>query len=133
MAKRVKKIYAKVKSDKGFYVGDICYVLNDDIYFGVWRDKYQFEDGQCYTDDGNSFGVASTAYGDGCYVGSDGVCYGVDAGVLGVVPLELVSNIDNAKELGRVVEGAGEAVMAAKDGLFLFELPGWTEIIIETA
>lgn len=29
-------IKGTIKSDKGFYVGDICYALAEDVYHGVW-------------------------------------------------------------------------------------------------
>ena len=38
------KITGKIKSEKGFYVGDICYALSDDTYDGVWGGA-GYEDG----------------------------------------------------------------------------------------
>ena len=34
-----------------------------------------------------------TRWGDGCYEGTDGKMYGVDAGLIGLVPIELVENV----------------------------------------
>ena len=89
---------AKIKSDIGFYVGDICYVLADELYHKVWGGIYEYQD--CVVKDpktGLHFAVAGTAWGDGGYIGSDGVEYSVDAGVIGLVPIELVRNVDEAE------------------------------------
>lgn len=129
--KRPKTIRATIKSNKGFYIGDICYVLSDDIYDGVWGGIGQYQDGEYATGDGNKFAMASTAYGDGCYADDYGNVYGVDAGVLGLVPLELVAK-QNGVQWGAVFEGKGEATMVAKDGEFEFTLPNGRKIKIDT-
>nr|DAR59231.1 MAG TPA: hypothetical protein [Caudoviricetes sp.] len=129
--KRPKTIRATIKSNKGFYIGDICYVLNDDIYDGIWGKIGQYQDGEYATDGGNKFVVASTAYGDGCYGDDYGNVYGVDAGVLGLVPLELVAK-RNGVQWGAVFEGEGEATMVARDGEFEFTLPNGRKIKIDT-
>lgn len=78
----------KIKSNK-FYVGDICYVLNEDLYQNIWGGKYDFKDG--VIDFGaNQVLVHGTRYGDGCYEDNQGNTYSVDAGVIGVVPEELI-------------------------------------------
>ena len=42
--------------------------------------------------DGVPFAVFSTAHGDGAFLGSDGNEYGVDAGCIGCIPLELAES-----------------------------------------
>ena len=79
----------KVKSNIGFYIGDPCYVLNDEEYYGNWEKNYKFDDGEIKTDCGTWF-VHSTAYGDGEYYDNNGVGYGVDSGTIAVIPLEVV-------------------------------------------
>ena len=91
---------------KGFYVGDPCYVLPDEIYHGIWGDKYNFEDGLIETPEGNWL-VHGTAYGDGCYDG-----YFVDSGTLSVIPAELIAE-DKAKDalrLGKIFPGKEASV-----------------------
>ncbi len=120
-----------ITSKKGFYVGDICYVLGDKLYHGVWGAN-GYSDGECTDPEtGLKFAVAGTAYGDGEYEGSDGKFYGVDAGVIGIVPLELVEN-ERGLSLGSVHECAGTAEMKAEDGCFVFTLPNGKEIVILT-
>ena len=127
---RTHEIIGSVHSDKGFYVGDICYVLNDDIYYGIWRDVHDFDDG-CHEVPGTglSFAVGSTAYGDGCYKDEHNNVYGVDAGVIGIVPLELCGKGTSG---GSVFDTPGDATFEMYEGKFSFMLPGRVEVNIDT-
>ncbi len=107
-----------------FYIGDPCYVLSDDIYYGVWDDKYNFKDGQIYCEDGLAFIVHGTAWGDGEYDGTNGKSYGVDSGTLAVIPIELVSKEDGL-EYGSV-ETSNAAELEYEDGLFKFKFDDHT-------
>ena len=122
---------AVVKSGKGFYVGDVCYVLGDQIYHGEWGRMHGYKDG-VWEDPktGFSFAVAGTAYGDGSYFDGEGHEYGVDAGVIGVVPLELVEK--DLSDCGRVFLGGGEAEFEAEDGVFTVVLPDGKIVVIDT-
>jgi len=114
-----------------YYIGDICYVLRDDIYDDVWGKKYEYNDG-VYKVEGIEFAVAGTAYGDGTYEGSDGREYSVDAGVIGVVPEKLwKEDISNAPELGRIVDVKNKLSFHARDGIFTIHLDG-IRIVINT-
>ena len=86
-----------------YFIGDICYALPDEVYDNVWGKKYKYEDGS-YEAEG--FAVHRTAYGDGCYHGSDGVDYAVDAGVLGITKIDDDQRYDNStlNDLGKIVE-----------------------------
>lgn len=121
-----------IKSSKGFYIGDICYVLNKDLYYGVWG-AADYKDGK-YADPktGAEFAVAGTAYGDGLYLDNHGNCYLVDAGVIGLVPLELVEEEDYNTDLGHFEEIPGEATFEAHGGRFTVTLPDDKVILIDT-
>ena len=99
-----------------FWIGDPCYVLSDDIYYGIWDDKYEFKDGKIDVDDKLSFLVHGTAYGDGCYEGTNGFEYGVDSGTLAVIPMDLVAKTDGV-EFG-TVEASSTAWLDYNDGEF---------------
>lgn len=71
-----------------YYLGDICYVMKDEIYDKVWGKEYGYDDGS-YNIEKTQFVVSSTAYGDGYYIDTKGRGYGVDAGVIGIVPKAL--------------------------------------------
>lgn len=75
-----------------YYVGDICYVLDHNVYDDIWGTKFKFEDGKYtinYDGYHGVFAVASTAHGDGTYRGSNGKYFDVDAGVIGIVSRSL--------------------------------------------
>ena len=127
-------VHGMVKSEKGFYIGDICYVLDNNIYHNVWG-KQGYSDGIIEVPGtGLSFAVGGTAYGDGTYWDNHGKCYCVDAGVIGIVPLELIENADleEANEDGKVVYTPGEAKFSASEGIFDIILPDYETIYINT-
>lgn len=67
-----------------YYLSDICYSMDDKLYDELWGEQHNYNSG-FYTNGKDHFAVFHTAYGDGCYKGSNGVSYGVDAGVIGIV------------------------------------------------
>lgn len=87
----MEPISAKISSQKGFYVGDLCYAISTQLYAQVWGVQNGHGDG-VFTDPetGLSFAVAGTVFGDGIYCGSDRSSFCVDSGSIGIVPLELV-------------------------------------------
>lgn len=131
-------IETELTSKKGFYIGDICYVLDDSIYHGIWG-KADYQDGVYETPFGK-FAAASTAFGDGCYDDQYGHNYGVDAGVIGIVPWEILeqqkkwkdlknsSDTEKLNSLGRFVEGTEADFCATgrgkhrEDGLFEIDI-----------
>lgn len=128
----MKKVSAKIESSKGFYLGDICHVLGDDIYHGVWGKLNGYNEG---TFDDPSTGlkvaVSFTAFGDGTYTGSDGTIFPVDAGVIGLVPLELVEK-HGCLECGKVVKTPGLASFLAENGIFSVTFPDGNTVDVET-
>ena len=68
-----------------YYIGDLCYALQDQIYDKVFG-KEGYESG-FYQSPNGSFLVNSTAYGDGEYPGSDKHSYCVDAGIIGIASM----------------------------------------------
>lgn len=97
-----------------YYVGDPCYAVEEQDKWmrqlsSVWSEKdssFAFNDhyGTIAKDPENNHWWAAhdTAFGDGIYFDQDGWRYGVDAGILGVVPEEYAE--DNALDLMRKVE-----------------------------
>lgn len=124
----MSRIEGTVKSEKGFYIGDLCYALNDGVYDTIWGGA-GYEDG-VYEEPvtGRKFAVAGTAYGDGTYEDQYGRDYGVDAGNLSLVPAELAEDTDG----GHYFPGAGEATFIAEYGNFLIILPSGEEVQIFT-
>ena len=76
---------------KKYYVGDLCYVLDDTTYeelFGLVEDDCLTKGKFVTLKDGRKFFLGRTAHGDGGYFGSDGQQYGVDSGTIGIVAVE---------------------------------------------
>lgn len=131
--------YGTITSKKGFYVGDICYSMYHELYDEFWGNQCGYDDGiHTIPDDsivpgtaGFKFAVASTAWGDGTYEDDDGREYPVDAGVIGVLPLELVDNsvYDGG---GHIFEVPGVCLFAADSGHFTIELANHEVLTIKT-
>lgn len=74
-----------------YYVGDPCYAVPDERW-QEWLDAADYMTERRWLladlDDRAVLGIG-TAHGDGVYEGSDGFSYGVDAGLIGLVPAEI--------------------------------------------
>ena len=89
-----------------YWIGDPCYFVPDELWMeyleannGVDQERMAFDiDGlTVQLSDGRHVASHYTAWGDGCYEGSDGFEYGVDAGMLGAVQV-LDTDIDQGNE-----------------------------------
>lgn len=86
-----------------YYIGDPCYVIDDDKWheflFGFQNTD---DDGGIFDFEGTAACAFYTHYGDGCYEANNGDMLGVDSGIIGAVPMELVG--DDTLPLGTEVE-----------------------------
>lgn len=126
-----------VKSSKGIYFGDPCYVLNDDDYDFIWGDQNGFKDGVIPIRKGLSFVVHRTAFGDGAYYGFNyphQYTYPVDSGCLAIIPVELLDpeKAKRANELGHIFEGSKEAMMSYKEGVFKIDFDNIDSFLVDT-
>lgn len=91
----------KINVKNGFYIGDLCYALDEKIYDEVWGGN-DYEDGQ-YTDPETKaeFAMVETAFGDGKYESNEkGLAFPVDAGIIGIADLAIC---DGDTSFGKVV------------------------------
>lgn len=92
-----------------YYVGDPCYTAGqDDNAWQKWCNAVP-DNGELLAATYNGFPVIGlhTAHGDGTYNDSDGYEYGVDAGMIGIVPVELIEKMGvqvDSSDYGRIVE-----------------------------
>jgi hypothetical protein len=112
-----------------YYVGDPCYVFTDKEWdelieqtycFGIQYDKMPegYEDTNVYNYKGMDFFTDGTAYGDGSYYDNEGRVYGVDAGLIGIVPFEILSTDGDG---GQIIEFEKDfRVYSSGDGIFYF-------------
>ena len=99
----------KINVKNGFYIGDLCYALNEKVYDKVWGGN-NYEEGQ-YADPETKaeFAMVGTAYGDGEYESSEeGLAFPVDAGIIGVADLAIC---DGDTSLGKVVQDYSGTVL----------------------
>lgn len=129
--RNAKAVKATIRSEKGFYIGDVCAVLDDGIYTNIWGRIGGYLDGEYRVDNGLRFAVGSTANGSGVYMDDNGNIYAVGSGVIGLIPLELVTDWETAAAYGQVVQGVQEATMDENGGDFVFVLSS-NRIHIET-
>ena len=120
----------------GVYVGDPCYILNDEFYQEFWGNENNFEDGELSKDGRPVMIVQGTAYGDGCYDGNihnyaiNNHCshdFPVDAGVLAVVNLEF-ADPEKIKEVEE--SGLGVIFRTPCDTIILNENEGEFDFFI---
>jgi hypothetical protein len=105
-----------------YYIGDICYALNEDIYYDFWCEKNNFADGK-YVYKAHNFVVNSTYYGDGYYSSNsvDGMCYAVDAGVIGMVHENLIDKSKHSIHLGTMHTFTDDITFEYVDGTFMID------------
>jgi hypothetical protein len=111
-----------------YYIGDLCYVLSDDVYDNVFGGT-GYESG-LYQEKGTgrTFLVNGTAYGDGEYTGSDGNKFAVDAGIIGICPKSLMAKNDGG---GHMYTFRKPVDCRLYDGEFTFS-SGFTYLSINT-
>lgn len=120
----------KINVKNGFYIGDLCYALNEEIYDEVWGGN-NYEDGQ-YTDPETKaeFAMVGTAYGDGEYKSDVGALFPVDAGIIGVADLSIC---DKDTSFGKVVpDYSGIVYIEYNDGTITVSWGDYGEINIYT-
>jgi hypothetical protein len=112
-----------------YWIGDICYCLPEEIYDNIFGGVGGYDGGFYTHKDGGFFMVDSTAYGDGCYEGSDGFGYGVDAGIIGIVSEKLIDMTNEALYGGKIHTFDKPVTCKFKGGKFTFEAGyHWLEI-----
>ena len=72
-----------------YFVGDVCYFLQDSLIKDVWSKKFDSNEGCYVRDDGIGFVVTIPFDGNGLYEGSNKFLYDVETNNLGVVPVTL--------------------------------------------
>jgi hypothetical protein len=92
-----------------YYVGDLCYVMDNDEWSQVCSLIIQGEkllDGEFELPDGRRFAIYSTHWGDGEYYDQYGHTYSVDAGSIGCILMSDIraNKYDNLLDLGAILE-----------------------------
>jgi hypothetical protein len=90
-----------------YYVGDLCYVMHDEwneVCSIIIQDN-QVLDGEFNLADGRRFATYGTKWGDGTYRASNGGTISVDAGLIGCIAVDDISEADLPNiSLGTIVD-----------------------------
>lgn len=114
---------SKVKSAMGkIYVGDPCYAMSEEIYNLLLKELDKDDSMETYTIKGHEIFNFSTAYGDGTYEGTNGMCFSVDSGMLAAIPMELCDpdQLETLGDLGHLLN-VNELGMSVENGVFYVE------------
>ena len=116
-----------------YYLGDLCYVLNDSTWSEVCSlvlNGNSVVDGEFNLPDGRRFAMYSTAYGDGTYEDQEGSEYCVDSGSIGCILLDDVDRDDWVEQItgGATVHFPEPFTTGAQDGVIQIG-----EYLIDTA
>ena len=114
-----------------WWIGDPCYVFpHDGPMAEKWDEllaKSNFLEGEMPVelDDGKiKVWAASTCYGDGRYPSSIGFDFPVDAGLIGIIPIETVAYLNRTdvdlNQLGYILNFKTPFCIKAEDGMFTF-------------
>ena len=117
-----------------YFIGDPCYVF-DKKWSGGAVDRGICDvilDGGEQVFEGREFYAHFTAYGDGVYPGSNGFAYGVDAGLLGAIPVELIEEQPGPED-GTIIDAPKGLDCDEVNGVFTFHAWGGERITINTS
>lgn len=106
-----------------YWIGDLCYVMSD-----VWDEfcdktivEHNCIDGEMIIA-GKLIAQYKTKYGDGLYRDENGNNYGVDAGLIGCIRVEDITDPKADLKLGRVVEfNRSFRTGSDEDGVIFFD------------
>jgi hypothetical protein len=115
----------RVRVPAGTYVlGDPCYAVPDNLWneAGQSCDWWQSNPVATVTVEGKEYKILGfgTAHGDGIYNCRDGIEYPVDAGMIGLVPIELANPQDPDFPLNSLVVFDRETLCTNDDGVMQF-------------
>jgi hypothetical protein len=121
-------VYQYTAPPGDYYIGDLCYVFNDEFYEKVFGGQDYQPGLYLQTGSKNFFLVDNTAYGDGLYRGSDQREFAVDAGIIGITPMSCREKNDGGGQIYTFTEPVD---CRFENGRFFFS-SGFNELVIDT-
>jgi len=103
-----------------YFLGDPTLVLPAKILNGIWENVYQLKMGKFYIND-THFCVHNTHYGDGKYKDTRGRNYVVDGGVIGLVDIKLIDDINLCNNIGYIFEFTNKINFYYDIGIFIIK------------
>ena len=110
-----------------YYVGDLCYVMNDehwDLVCGNFNCSFEGEYEIVVGDNTIQYAMFQTKYGDGSYFDQKGNEYFVDSGSIGCIPIENITKREDGSyiELGSVFNFDEDFDVSQNGGVLIFGL-----------
>lgn len=89
-----------------YYVGDLCYVMHDhwDEFCNLTLSEKNPDQNKFSLKNGVVFCSLDTAYGDGVYSDHEGRSYPVDAGLIGCIKVDNITDDKADLNLGNIIE-----------------------------
>lgn len=116
-----------------YFVGDPCYIF-EKSWTDICKSTNYFKNNNVYNFFGEKCYIGSTYIGDGTYTDNNGKEYGVDAGLIGVLPISLIKidNVVTEKQIEEsnfmhIIEFDKDFIAESHHGVFHFG-----DIIIDT-
>lgn len=105
-----------------YYIGDLCYVMHPqwEEFCNITISGSMVEDGEFKLENGVRFASLCTMYGDGSYFDQFNNRYPVDAGLIGCVRVEDITDPDARLDLGAVIEFENDFEVSSKNGVLTF-------------
>lgn len=100
-----------------YYLGDPINVLPSSIYNGIWGNLYDFKNGK-YDIYDTDFAVHNTHYGDDVYTDTKNRSYMVNTGMIALVDIKLIENINEVKNNGHIFNFNNKVNFIYDAGLF---------------
>ena len=112
-----------------YYVGDLCYVMDDEEweqFCSLTIQGNRCVDGEFNLPDGRRFATYGTAWGDGLYRDQHKNEYSVDAGLIGCIRVEDIraEKYEDIERLGAIHEFATDFITSGGRGT-----PNWKGVI----
>jgi hypothetical protein len=101
-----------------YYIGDLCYVINNENWDKLLNDTEYFQN-EYQEFKGQQIFACSTVYGDGIFYDNNDTSYPVDAGILGIMPYDLIDDKKGIKN-GSVVTFDEDFEVFEENGIFTF-------------
>ena len=102
-----------------YYLGDPSFVLNEELYYDVYGQEYNFDSGKFDLTKKEDFIIVhNTHNGDGIFQDTKKRKYKVESGLICLVPIKLINNIEIAKKNGKIFNFPNNVKFIYDAGIF---------------
>lgn len=103
-----------------YFVGDPSLVLPEKVYIGIFGNVHNYSNGK-FNILGKNICIHSTHYGDGKYIDSRNREYNIESGLIGLIPVELIDNMNLCNNNGHIYEFVKPVQFLYDSGIFIIK------------